>query len=238
MRKIWKRFKRIFLNPISIIVFITVIGCITTLLFNSIEYFLTCISIGISAIVVRCAFTQNRIQKDNIKIQLFDKRYSVFKSVLDSIPIIKRDNWDRYILLKESDINIGKQLLEIEESLYNSVYRSKCLFDDNIHSKMIEVNNKFCTVSKSYKDMLISNLTFFQSQNNAQGFGNVFISQALSKNGLGTKEHEEELKNKFPEIYPNLEEFDKNCISYLSFIDKYGIIDDFNKYIIIDKLDK
>lgn len=238
MKKIWQHFKRVFFNPISMIVFITIIGCITALLFNSIEYFLTCISIGISAIVVRCAFTQNRIQKDNIKIQVFDKRYSVFQSVLDSITIIKRDNWDRYILFKESDINIGKQLLEIEESLYNSVYRSKCLFDDNIHSKMIEVNNKFCTVSKSYKDMFITNLAFFQSQNNAQGFGNVFISQALSKNGLGTKEHENELKNKFPEIYPNLEEFAKTCNSYLSFVEECGIIDDFNKYIIIDKLDK
>lgn len=177
-------------------------------------------------------------KKDYLKIQLFEKRYSVFQSVLDSITIIKRDNWDRYILFKESDINIGKQLLEIEESLYNSVYRSKCLFDDNIHSKMIEVNNKFCTVSKSYKDMFIANLAFFQSQNNAQGFGNVFISQALSKNGLGTKEHEEELKNKFPEIYPNLEEFAKTCNSYLSFVEECGIIDDFNQYIIIDKLDK
>jgi hypothetical protein len=63
MKKIWKRFKRIFLNPISIIVFITIIGCITSLLFNSIEYFLTCISIGISAIVVRCAFTQKQNTK-------------------------------------------------------------------------------------------------------------------------------------------------------------------------------
>ncbi len=122
-------------------------------------------------------------KKDYLKIQLFDKRYSVFQSVLDSITIIKRDNWDRYILFKETDINIGKQLLEIEESLYNSVYLSNCLFDDNIHSKMIEVNNKFCTVSKSYKDMFIANLAFFQSQNNAQGFANVFISQVLSKNG-------------------------------------------------------
>lgn len=57
-------------------------------------------------------------------------------------------------------------------------------------------------------------------------------------NGLGTKEHENELKNKFPEIYPNLEKFSKDCNSYLSFIDDCGIIDDFNKYIIIDKLDK
>lgn len=30
----------------------------------------------------------------------------------------------------------------------------------------------------------------------------------------------------------------KDCNSYLSFIEECGIIDDFNKYIIIDKLDK
>ena len=38
-------------------------------------------------------------------------------------------------------------------------------------------------------------------------------------------------------IYPNLEKFSKDCNSYLSFIDDCGIIDDFNKYIIIDKLE-
>lgn len=62
---------------------------------NSMECFLTCLELGISAAMVQCTLIQNRIQKDNIKIQLFDKRYSVFQSVLDTITLIKRDNWDR-----------------------------------------------------------------------------------------------------------------------------------------------
>ena len=58
---------------------------------KSMDYFLSCVGLGISAAVVQCTLIQNRIQKDNIKIQLFDKRYSVFQSVLDTITLIKRE---------------------------------------------------------------------------------------------------------------------------------------------------
>lgn len=44
---------------------------------KSMNVFLTFIGLGISAAVVQCAIIQNTIQKDNIKIQLFDKRYKV-----------------------------------------------------------------------------------------------------------------------------------------------------------------
>ena len=87
-------------NTTLIIVSCTIIGCILLIFFrsddNAIEYFLSCIGLGISIAVMQCARIQNQIQKDNIKIQQFDKRYNVFQSVLETITIIKRDNWDRY----------------------------------------------------------------------------------------------------------------------------------------------
>lgn len=69
---------------------------------KAMNVFLTFIGLGISAAVVQCAIIQNAIQKDNIKIQLFDKRYKVYQSVLNTITLIKRDNWDRYILLRRT----------------------------------------------------------------------------------------------------------------------------------------
>ena len=80
---------------------------------KSMNVFLTFIGLGISAAVVQCAIIQNTIQKDNIKIQLFDKRYKVYQSVLNSITLIKRDNWDRYILFRGNDIN--QQFLLVED---------------------------------------------------------------------------------------------------------------------------
>ena len=101
---------------------------------KSMNVFLTFIGLGISAAVVQCAIIQNTIQKDNIKIQLFDKRYKVYQSVLNSITLIKRDNWDRYILFRGNDIN--QQFLLVEEELYKSAILSLFLFDDDIYLKL------------------------------------------------------------------------------------------------------
>ena len=89
MRKFWNYIKNTPLNPILIILFFTIMGGVLLISLdgneNSMEYFLTCVGLGISAAVVQCTLIQNRIQKDNIRIQLFDKRYGVFQSVLDTI---------------------------------------------------------------------------------------------------------------------------------------------------------
>ena len=240
MRKFWNYINSTPLNPIILIVFFTIAGGLLMILLgddeNSIEYFLTCVGLGISAAVVQCTLIQNRIQKDNIKIQLFDKRYSVFQSVLETITLIKRDNWDRYILFKENDIN--KQMILIEENLYKSVQLSVCLFDNDLHSKLVEVNNAFCKVTKAYKNMLTANLENLADQGNAQEYLSVLTTHILSSAGLDSEKYENDLKRKFPNVYINLMEFSKECEAYMAFIEQCGILKDLSKYVVVSKLDK
>jgi hypothetical protein len=240
MKKFWNYIKNTPLNPILIILFFTIIGGVLLITLNgsenSMDYFLSCVGLGISAAVVQCTLIQNRIQKDNIKIQLFDKRYSVFQSVLDTITLIKRDNWDRYILFKENDIN--KQMILIEENLYKSVQLSVCLFDNDLHSKLVEVNNAFCKVTKAYKNMLTANLEKLADQGNAQEYLSVLTTHILSSAGLGSEKYENDLKEKFPNVYINLMEFSKECEAYMAFIEQYGILKDLGKYVVVSKLDR
>ncbi len=181
-----------------------------------------------------CAITQNKIQKDNIKIQLFDKRFIVYQSFLDSITIIKRDNWDRYILFNGNDVS--QQMMQLEDNLYKSVQLSFCLFDKELCSKIVDVNNAFTKVAESYKDMLVANKEHFTSQNEMQEFTNLLNTHILSKKGFNTPEYEDALKKQFPRTYISIMDFNKECSAYLSFVDKCGIIKDFRKYIFIDKL--
>ena len=240
MKKFWNYIKNTPLNPILIILFFTIIGGVLLITLNgsenSMDYFLSCVGLGISAAVVQCTLIQNRIQKDNIKIQLFDKRYSVFQSVLDTITLIKRDNWDRYILFKENDIN--KQMILIEENLYKSVQLSVCLFDNDLHSKLVEVNNAFCKVTKAYKNMLTTNLGNLADQGNAQEYLSVLTTHILSSAGLGSEKYENDLKEKFPTVYINLMEFSKECEAYIAFIEQCGILKDLGKYVVVSKLDR
>lgn len=237
MKKGWNYINSTPLNPIILILFFTIIGGVLLILLGdnekNMEYFLSCIGLGISAAVVQCTLIQNRIEKDNIKIQLFDKRYSIFQSILDTITLIKRDNWDRYILFNENDIN--KQIILIEENLYKSVHLSVCLFDNDLLSKLVAVNNAFCKVTNAYKKMLMSNL---ENQGNAKEYISVLISHILSSPGFDSEEYEKELKNKFPNVYINLMEFSNECDAYITFVKECEIIKDLGKYIAVSRLDK
>lgn len=198
---------------------------------NVIEFILAGIGIIISIIMAYCAYKQNKIQRDNIKIQLFDKRYSVYKSVLDSITIIKRDNWERYILFYDNDIS--KQMILIEENLYKSTLVSTCLFDKELHQKIVKVNNAFCNVAEAYKNMLITNLNLLVGREKEE-FLEMYKALLVSGEGLDSQECNNTLKEKFPKVYISVMEFSKQCDDYLNLVDNLGIAKAFDKYIIVN----
>ncbi len=239
MNKLIEKIKSTPLNPVWIIIFCIIIGGINLIIMGtddkSMNVFLTFIGLGISAAVVQCAIIQNTIQKDNIKIQLFDKRYKVYQSVLNSITLIKRDNWDRYILFRGNDIN--QQFLLVEEELYKSANLSLFLFDDDIYLKLKDINNSFDKVATAYKNMCIANVQSIQSDGRTSEYILLF-QQFLASRQNGSVKYENELKDKFPKEYIAIMEFSKECDSYLSVVEKSKILTDMGKYIKVDNLDK
>lgn len=227
------------LNPVCIIIFCIIIGGLNLIIMGaddkSMNVFLTFIGLGISAAVVQCAIIQNAIQKDNIRIQLFDKRYKVYQSVLNTITLIKRNNWDRYILFNGNDIN--QQFLLVEEELYKSANLSLFLFDNDIYLKLKDINNSFDKVAKAYKNMCIANVQSIQSDGQTSEYILLF-QQFLSSRQNGSVEYENELKDKFPKEYIAIMEFSKECETYLSVVEESKILSDIGKYIKVDNLDK
>ena len=65
-------------------------------------------------------------------------------------------------------------MIQIEEELYKSVYLSECLFDKDVYDKLENINNAFCKVAQSYKNMLVANLSNLSSQDDAQEFLSLF----------------------------------------------------------------
>ena len=242
MEKVLNYIKRTPINPLILMLFFTFLGLGFFYIFRdtpnkALEYFFTCLGIGLSAAVVQCSLIQNMIQKDNIKIQLFDKRYQIYQSVIDSITVIRRDNWDRCILFNE-ETNVSKQILEIEENLYRSYQLSPCLFNKELVDKLTDVNNAFCKVAESYKALLISNIEHNPSEEEKQKFIEGYKLFLLSTQQQNAKDFENHLKEQLPKMYISLMEFSKECERYLTFIEETGILKDFSRYIVIKDLDK
>ena len=231
--------KSFFRNPIWLVVLFSIIGLIALFFIkdaeNGMGFFLSCVGIGLSAAVVECSIRQNKIEKDNIRIQMFDKRYNVYTKLLDTITIIQRDNWDRYILLNENDIN--KQMIFIEEELYKSVYLSECLFDKAVNEKLIEVNHAFCGVARAYKNMVVSNISNLRSPDEVNNFFSLLGTCVLSDSSTAVEEYNEALKKNFPKTYISLMEFSKEANAYVNFVLECGVLEDIKKYILVDRLD-
>lgn len=239
MNQLLNKIKSTPLNPIWMIVFCIIIGGLNLIIMGadekSMNVFLTFIGLGISAAVVQCAIIQNAIQKDNIRIQLFDKRYKVYQSVLNTITLIKRDNWDRYILFNGNDIN--QQFLLVEEELYKSANLSLFLFDNDIYLKLKDINNSFDKVAKAYKNMCIANVESIQTKGRTSEYILLFQNFLSSQNG-DSMEYEKQLKNNFPKEYISIMEFSRECDAYLSAVVESKILTDIGIYIKVDNLDK
>lgn len=241
MEKVLNYIKRTPVNPLILMLFFTFFGLGFFYIFRdppnkAIEYFFTSLGIGLSAAVLQCYLIQNQIQKDNIRIQLFEKRYLVYQSVVDSITIIRRNNWDRCMLFNE-ETNISKQMLEIEENLYRSVQLSSCLFNIEFVNKLTDVNDAFCKVAESYKALLISCIQHNLSDEEKQKIIEAYKLFLLSTQQQSAKGFEDYLKEQLPNMYIDLMEFSKECEQYLAFVQQTGIMKDFTNYIVVKDLD-
>ena len=148
---------------------------------------------------------------------------------------VNNDDWDRYVLLKENDMN--KQMIQIEEELYKSVYLSECLFDKDVYDKLENINNAFCKVAQSYKNMLVANLSNLSSQDDAQEFLSLFRECLLSSSPTAVQDYNEALSQKQPKTYEALMAFAKEAQAYTDLVYKSGILSDIKKYIRVDMLD-
>ena len=86
--------------------------------------------------------------------------------------------------------------------------------------------------------MLTANLENLANQGNAQEYLSVFTTHILSSAGLGSEKYENDLKEKFPNVYINLIEFSKECEAYITFVEECEILKDLGRYVVVDKLDK
>ena len=238
-----KRFCSKPLNPLIILVFCALLGLVVLLIIDNVDramdVFLALLGAGISLALLQSAIIQNAIQKDNIKLQLFDKRYQVLEVILDSIALVRRDNWDRYVMFG-SDTNtniVNRQIIDTEERLYKVTQLSISIFDTELVGKIEKVNNAYCAVAGSYKKMFVTTLLSLENQVMRDQFMAIVSTHFISPEGLDYEKMDAELKDKLPEVYLPLLEFAQECDTYVNLIADLKVLGDFNKYVIIRDID-
>ena len=86
--------------------------------------------------------------------------------------------------------------------------------------------------------MLVANYNKFISQEQIKAYSDLLKSHVLNDGEMNSIDFENDLKEKFPDIYVSIMDFSKKCDVYLSLIDNSHVIKDFGDYIMIDNLGK
>lgn len=238
-----KRFCSKPLNPLILLVFCALLGLVVLFVVadvdRAMDVFLALLGTGISLALLQSAIIQNTIQKDNIKLQLFDKRYQVLEVILDSITLVRRDNWDRCVMFgADQDTNfINRQIFDTEERLYKAAQLSVSIFDTELIGKIEKVNNAYCAVARSYKKMFVTNLHSLEDQAMRDQFMEIVSKHFIAPEGLDYENMDAELKDSLPELYLPLLEFSQECNKYVNLIKDLKILGDFSRYVIIRDLD-
>ena len=179
---------------------------------------------------------QEKVQRDAIKMQLFDRRYKIFETIENSHTVITTNDYSNFVLSGycNDPFSINKKIYDIKEQLRDAAMLSQALFDEKLTRKIKEASDRYEKLYNFY-------FTLFKTYNSL-----VYDEKYLEKveNSLLTvteKENQQcdkELKKEFPNFYNSNELFKLQTAQYSDWLAESGILIDFDKYLKINDLDK
>jgi len=173
---------------------------------------------------------QSVILKQNIKIQLFDKRYSVYNALIEAYRFVNRKD---IILMVFSNIfnpdELQKKLYEYSENISEKAGLSQTVFDKTIHDKMIKLSmfyhNIFVSYLQLYSNSSNMNLTPRQKQD---------YFKLLVNNNTNISDY----NSIIPGFDKIMNEWTTNVKEFNQYFEECGIMYDFDKYLLIKDMDK
>lgn len=183
---------------------------------------------------------QNQIQKDNIKLQMFDKRYKVFETVIHSADIVNKKDYSDFVLSGNLDpFAINKLVSDINVDLKNQTLLSKSLFDKDIFEIIREISLRFNEVANLHFKLYKQNIRINETDpNRFYQFGQLYAKSLLATAPTDIDSLDAELKKEFPDIYLTIIEFNNAVSNYEKYIKDSRFLANIGKYIIIKDLDK
>ena len=237
MKRVVGKYFNNYIATVWIILVSVLIGFISYCISQDKEVFYFCVGTGISIAVLLCAIAQNNIQKDNITLQLFDKRYQVYNTILETKTLLQRNNWGRYVIAHGNDVT--SEVLDLEEKLNQVTQLSAVLFSGDIKDKMIYINDQYCRVADKYKSLLVAGTKILSTDEVKIAYLQVISEYLLSNETITDNiEFNNKLKSNFPQLYIPIYEFSLECQNYLAKIEETQILSLMEKEVVIKDLDK
>lgn len=178
----------------------------------------------------------NRIQKDNIKLQLFDKRYKVYHSIVEAKSILERDDHYLNAFYDANYLNdLGRKLMAIHESLNDSMLVSQSLFDADMFIKMRNIVVCFAKVRRKYFELNIEGYRYrdLLTEQQLDDIRNIVVQNATNIPNL-----EKEMSKRLPDFGAKIKPWMDAVAEFNECIRTSHIMEDFDIYLRISNLDE
>ena len=188
----------------------------------------------LTSFLVINAIKQNEISKRNIKLQLFDKRYKIFKAIVNSNKIITERDHSNYIISNIGDNTnfINKKIIDSANDMYDVAILSQAVFDDNLASKITKAAQKYKKVCDLHFDIIKQHISLSEDIE----FGNIFKASLLATTDAEKIKYNDIINKKFPNFQSKNQLFDTETTHYTEWIKESNILNDFDKYLKINEL--
>lgn len=212
----------------TIVANITISDCLTIV--NIIAFIILTVKL------VSIAKQQNNIQKANIKLQMFDKRYAVYDAILKSQEAVTKEDFSHDILSGNNDIHIADKLInDANKNLKLQTQLSRNLFDKDINEKIKNICYEFDNITKQYFNFQKDRLRF---PGEFTSYDKLYFEVFMAETTEEKEQYENQIEKACPNIFKFINDLTLTVLSFDNFIKNSRIITDFDKYLIIDNLDK
>jgi hypothetical protein len=198
------------------------------------------LTICIITVTILIGIRQNKLQKNTLKLQLFEKRYNVYNAIIQSLTIVSNSDFSDYVLSGNTDpTDINKLIYNAKYNLNSASILSESLFNKNEHKKISNINVKFKEVT-----FLHFNIFKIYLQPNAdkqelmKKYSVLYQKKILATNAIDIEKYDVLLKTECKEIYDDIIAFNNKISEYKSLIEETKILNDLDKYLLINEIDK
>lgn len=203
------------------------------------DVFFALIGCSISLLLAGIAVKQNNIQRNNLKLQFFEKRYQIYKIVSDTYSyLLAKDTKNEVYLGYTDELRISHAFFDMKNELIKQVNLSQCLFPDYFFKKLCQISSEYKKIVDAYVDMIKKQSELsIENPNMAEEFREVYISYLKVANEK-QKEIEQQLSQKYSQIFKNIISFNEKSDAYIKYIEDSKIMSEFDQYLKISKLDR
>lgn len=222
---------------IGILIVSFVIGLLLLLIHEDIDMFFLCVGTGVSIAVLLCSIMQNKIHKDNIKLQLFEKRYQVYSTILETKTLLQRTNWGRYIIAHGNNVNY--EILSLEDKLCQAAQLSALLFSEDISKIVHDINDRYHVVADKYKQTLVVASQVLSAEKDKAVLLQILEEYLMSsEKATDNIQFNQRLQTTFPLLFASIIEFTTECQNYLVKIENTQIFHFLEQEVVIRDVDK